>query len=427
VPEMLRLSSFLGVVAGGAGLAAGLIAPASGSVPHPSVVSEDAADGTPQLVATGAVDQPRTDALTQLGDTVYAGGWFDQVSQGGNTYDRHNIVAFDAGTGAVRTFAPVPNGRVWALASDGDSIYIGGKFGTVSGVSRANLVKVDATTGAVDLAFRPRITGRVNALVVANDQLYVGGGFPKRLTAVDLDTGADTGTFDLTIADQLPNSWGTVAVYAMAINPAGTQLVATGNFRTVAGQPRSRLFVADLGPSAATLNTWYYDDFALPCSSTNPRRIAYLQGVDFSPDGSYFVVVATGQISRTADLGRTVCDAAGRFDMDDDSEPAWINYTGGDSVWSVAATGPAIYVQGHFTWLDNRGGWQNHPILTASQRFGVGAIDPVSGHSLAWDPNKPAQIGGKAFLATQDGLWVGSDSQYFNGESHRGIAFCPLP
>jgi hypothetical protein len=214
-------------------------------------------------------------------------------------------VAFDASTGVVRSFAPDINGRVYALAAHGDSVYIGGKFGTVSGVSRPNLVKVDATTGAVD-------TGYVN----------------------------------LPIADPLPNAWGNVAVYAMAINPAGTQLVATGNFRTVAGQPRSRLFVADLGATSATLSPWYYDGFAEPCSSTNPRRIAYLQGVDYSPDGSYFVVVSTGQISRPGDLGETVCDAAGRFDLADDSQPVWINYTGGDSLWSVAATGPAVYVQG---------------------------------------------------------------------------------
>ncbi|HYJ66467.1 MAG TPA: hypothetical protein VEX15_02265 [Nocardioidaceae bacterium] len=424
---MLRLSSFLGLVAGGASLVAGLTVPASGSVPHPGVVSEDAANGTPQLVATGAVGQPRTDALTQLDDTVYAGGWFDRASQGGNTYDRHNIVAFDADSGAVRSFNPTLTGRVWALASDGDSIYIGGKFGRTNGISRPNLVKVDATTGAVDTAFNARITGgRVNALVVANGRLYVGGAFTKKLTAVNLDTGADTGTFDLAITDQLPNSWGTVAVYAMAINRAGTQLVATGDFRTVAGQPRSRLFVANLG-ATATLSSWYYEGFTRPCSSTNPRRIAYLQGVDFSPDGSYFLVVATGQISRTADLGETVCDGAGRFDLDDDSQPAWINYTGGDSLWSVAATGPAVYVQGHHTYLDNEGGWQNHPIPTAVVRRGIGAINPTTGRALAWNPSKPASVGGKAFLATQDGLWVGSDSQLFNGDPHRGIAFCPLP
>jgi hypothetical protein len=405
----------------------GLLAPAAASPSHPSVVSEDPANYTPQLVPTGAVGQPRTDALAELGDTIYAGGWFERVSQGGTTYNRSNIVAFDADTGAVHAFAPDIDGRVWALAAHGGSVYIGGKFGTVNGVSRPNLVKVDAATGAVDTAFRARLGGKVNALVVSGGRLFAGGAFGKKLVAVNLNTGADTGFFNLAITDPLPNAWGNVAVYAMAINSAGTQLVATGNFRTVAGQSRSRLFVANLGSSSATLSSWYYDGFALPCTSTNPRRIAYLQGVDYSPDGSYFVVVSTGQISRTGDLGETVCDAAGRFDLNDDSAPAWINYTGGDSLWSVAATGSAVYVQGHHTYLDNEGGWQNHPVPTAVVRRGVGAIGPASGRALAWNPDKPAQIGGKAFIATGDGLWIGSDSARINGEPRRGIALCPLP
>jgi hypothetical protein len=424
MPRMLTsLASLAGVVV----VMWGLLTPASAAQSHPAVVDDDPANYTPQLVPTGAVGQPRTDALAELDGTVFAGGWFESVSQGGTTYDRTNLVAFDASTGAVRSFAPDIDGRVWALAAHGDSVYIGGKFGTVNGLSRPNLVKVDATTGAVDTAFRARLGGKVSALVVSNGRLFAGGGFAKKLTAVNLDTGADTGYVNLPITDPLPNAWGNVAVYALAINPAGTQLVATGNFRTVAGQSRTRLFVADLGASSATLSSWYYDGFAEPCSSTNPRRIAYLEGVDYSPDGSYFVVVSTGQISHNGDLGETVCDAAGRFDLADDSRPAWINYTGGDSLWSVAATGPAVYVQGHNTYLDNEGGWQNHPIPTAVVRRGVGAIHPSTGRALPWNPNKPAQIGGKAFLATEDGLWIGSDSAQIHGEPRRGLAFCPLP
>lgn len=420
------LKSWLAAVAATV-LLIGITPPASASLDHPSVVLRNPADDTPQLVATSGVNRPRTDAFTQLGATVYAGGWFERVSQGGQTYGRTNLVAFDAASGAVRPFSLNIDGRIWALAAAGDSIYIGGKFQTVNGVRRPNLVKVDATTGAVDTAFQGRTGGRVNALIVSNGRLFVGGAFAPKLKAVNLASGNDTGYVDLPITNPIPNAWGNVAVYAMAIDPAGGRLVATGNFRTVAGQSRTRLFVADLGPSSASLSPWYYDGFARPCVSTHPRRIAYLQGVDFSPDGSYFVVVATGQISRTGDLGRTVCDAAGRFDLADDNQPAWINYTGGDSLWSVAATGAAVYVQGHHTYLDNAGGWQNHPAPTAVVRRGIGAIDPVTGRALPWNPAKPARVGGQAFLATSTGLWVGSDSLRFAGEPHRGLAFCPLP
>ena len=118
----------------------------------------------------------------------------------------------------------------------------------------------------------------------------------QKLLALDTVTGANLKYFNLKIADALPNAWGGVAVYKLAIDPTGTRLVATGNFQTVAGQPRARLFVADISGGKAALHPWYYPGFAKPCSSTHPRRIAYLQGVDFAPDGSYFVVAATGQV-----------------------------------------------------------------------------------------------------------------------------------
>jgi len=414
------------------GVAAALVVAASpsswGAIQQPTLVSENPADDTPALVDTGT-DKPITDAIAVAGDTVVAAGRFTRVTQGGQDYNRTNLVLFDANTGAVSPAAPNPNGRVWAAAAIGDWLYVGGQFTTIGGLAKRSIARINASTGAVDPGFTSAVRGRVNVLVAANGQLYAGGSFEEKLVAMNPVTGANTHSFNLAITDQLPNSWGSVTILGMAVNPQGTKLVATGNFMTVGGVARSRLFVADISGAEATVDPWYYTPFTRPCASTNPRRIAYLQGVDFSPDGSYFVVTATGQIvARASDRFVTVCDGAGRFNMNNDDSPAWINYTGGDSVWSTSVTGAAVYVQGHFQWLDNPFGFASRDGGGASQHYGIGAIDPDTGLAFeSWDPAKRAEIGGRALVATSAGLWVGSDSVSFNNEPRRGIAFLPLP
>ncbi len=406
--------------------------PSSASIVQPHVVSTNPVDYTPHLVSDGVDSHPHADAVVQGGNTIFIGGTFHTVTNSGQTQDqvRHNLFSFNAGTGAIDAFAPNVDGPVWALEVVGSSLYVGGDFKQVNGVARPALVKLDASTGAVDTDFHaPFSSGRVNELDYVGGRLLVGGSAGKKLLALNPATGNDTGYLNLNISDQLPNSWGNVSVYSFAVSPAGDRLVATGNFMTVSGQARSRMFMVNLDQSAGTLADWYYASFKKSCSSTNPRRIAYLYGVDFSPDGTYFVVTATGQVPEfKSQIGEMVCDASARFTtaVIHPDRPVWINYTGGDSVWATAITGAAVYVQGHFQWLDNPNGVGSQDGGGASRRRGVGAIDPDTGLALPWNGDKPAQMGGKDFLATTSGLWVVSDSFLFHGEYHHGIAFCPL-
>ena len=311
-------------------------------------------------------------------------------------------------------------------------MYVGGEFTAIGGTNKRSIVRVNAITGVVDPGFTSAVRGRVNVLVAANGRLYAGGSFAAKLVALNPETGANTNTFNLAITDPLPNAWGTVTILGMAISPDGRKLVATGNFRQVGGPgeiPTLRR-ESDAAPDQATLDPWYYQPFAAPApprtragspiskASTSPRTAATSS------------VAATGQIPRVpSDIGVTVCDAVGRFDLSNDNADVWINYTGGDSVWAVSATGAVVYAQGHFQWLDNPNGHASQDGGGAARRLGIGAIHPTTGlaRDVAWDPPKRAAVGGKALLATAAGLWVGSDSANFNGEPRRGLAFCPLP
>ncbi|MFL6286790.1 MAG: hypothetical protein ACJ73L_00140 [Actinomycetes bacterium] len=413
------------------GVAASMALPleaAEASLAQSSVVSANPANFTPNVEADGAVSAPAVHALKQLGGTMYAGGEFRTVTDASGTtsYQRNNIMAFSATTGAMTSFAPVINGTVWAIEASGSSIYVGGDFTTVNGVARRGLVKLDAQTGQIDKTFQPVIKwGNVTEIRLVNGRLIVGGSFQDRLAALDPVTGANTGYINLPITGRVADNSGPTKVYRFAVNPAGTRLMAIGNFTAVNGSTRWQAFMLDLGTTQATLDPWYYQPLQNFCQASSLP--AYLRDVDFSPDGSYFVIVSTGYVPKSGGVGRDLCDAAARFEtgIASPTRPTWINYTGGDTLHSVAVTGAAVYVQGHQRWLDNPFGTDSAGPGAVS-RQGIGAIDPVRGTALSWNPGKTRGVGGKDLLATSSGLWVGSDGTRFAGEYRARIAFCPL-
>lgn len=403
---------------------------ASASIALGVVVSANPANFTPN-VASGAVHK-----LLQVRGTMYAGGTFSSVStpagvSPGGTFARSNIVAFNATTGVVSTsFAPSVNGEVWAMASDGASLWIGGTFTSVNGVARRAVAKLNLnpTTGAatLDTAFNMNLaSGKVTELALVNGRLIAGGTFTGKLRAVNPATGANTGYLNLSISGTVADNAGPVEVYRFAVNPAGTRLVAVGNFTSVLGQTRYRAFMLTLG-ATASVNAWYYPPLQNLCRAGSLPD--YMRDVDFSPDGSWFAFVSTGFIPQAGGVGRDLCDAAARFETNvpNPARPTWINYTGGDTLHSVAATDVAVYVQGHQRWLNNPQG-SNSAGPGAVSRPGIGAISPTSGLALSWNPTKDRGVGGKDLYVTSQGLWVGSDTNRIGGETRRRIALMPRP
>ena len=100
-------------------------------------------------------------------------------------------------------------------------------------------------------------------------------------------------------------------------------------------------------------------------------------------------------------------------------------FTGGDSLYSVAVTGTAIYMGGHQRW-------ENNPFCAdclgpgGVPRPGLTALDPVNGMAFSWNPRRARGLGAQSLLATDDGLWVGSDTDKIGNEYHAKIALLPL-
>src|SRR4051812_6765643 len=101
--------------------------------PQSSVVSEDPADWTPNIL------DGQVNAIVQMGTKVVVGGTFTQVRRAGTsvTLTRNYLFAFDMETGVIDpNFIPQLNDQVLALAPgpEGTPGSAGGLFGPGTGV-----------------------------------------------------------------------------------------------------------------------------------------------------------------------------------------------------------------------------------------------------------------------------------------------------
>jgi malectin (di-glucose binding ER protein) len=396
------------------------------NVAHEQVVTDDPADWTPW------VNNGRVYALVQIGTTMYVGGTFTQVqTPNGSTFPRRYLFAFDATTGAIsKTFKPTLDGPVNTLATDGTSLFVGGAFANVNGSGRRGLVALDAA-GAIVPGFAASVTAgtEVDDLVLANGNLYVAGAFTQisgeahgGLAAVDPATGAVIPGVAVDFTGL--HNGGVSHVAKIDVSPDGQTLVAVGNFTTAEAQAREQIAMLDLTPSTATLSSWSTSRFVMQCAS---RFDTYIRDVDIDPTGTYVAVVTTGAFFGGVNAN-TLCDSASRWELGrtgSGQQPTWVDYAGGDTAWSVAATGEAIYTGGHYRWYNNPyAGDRLGP--GAIKRRAIAALDPINGMPLAWNPGRSPGQGVFIMISTAEGLWVGDDTNKIGGEYHPRLAFFPL-
>ncbi|GII93580.1 hypothetical protein Ssi02_38110 [Sinosporangium siamense] len=399
-------------------------AAAAGTTGQATVVSDDPVNHTPHVL-DGIVN-----ALALVGRTVVVGGSFTSVREAGRgspELARSHLFAFDLHTGRIiEGFAPQLNGPVHALAAGpGGTVYAGGSF-TAAGFRPADgLARFRLADGGTDPRFAPRVLGGdVTTLARRGSHLYVGGDFTQvgrslrtALARVDATTGAVDPAFTVTPGGPLG---GRVRIYGMALSDH--RLLIGGAFTTLDDRSRPQVGLIDITGARAKVADWRTATFAVACKSVFP---SYVRGVDFSPDGKYFVIVTTGG----AGGPRKACDSTTRFETfatGDRIRPTWMNHTGGDSLYSVAVTGAAVYVGGHLRWLDNPYG-RDTAGPGAVEREGIGAIHPRSGNALRWNPGRERGIGVKAFLPHGQGLLVGSDTTRLGHEYHARVGMFPLP
>ena len=179
-----------------------------------------AIDATGQPTAWNPTVSYGVDALTLAGDTVFVGGMYlglkairtdgaplaswnsnvaigsalaiavanDEVYVGAygrmmlGAVGRTNLAAIDS-DGAVLPWHPFVNNAVFALASDGDTLYVGGDFTKVDDAIRTKLAAFDADGTLA--SWSPAANKTVAALAVSDGIVYAGGDFTSITTVAD--------------------------------------------------------------------------------------------------------------------------------------------------------------------------------------------------------------------------------------------------
>ncbi len=391
--------------------------------------------------ATPKIMDGHVETVLDAGSKVIAGGNFTTVANPGSqaTQTRRGIVAFNKSTGALDSaFMPTLNGDVFALIAGptAGTVYVGGTFSTVSGVARKGIALLNVADGTVVTSFVPPVVnGQVHALVKAGNRLLLGGSFTKAGSinhAGLASLNATTGKLDPYLNIQLTghhnyNGSGAQAPVGpdkLALSPDGTKLIALGNFKNADGVVHDQVAMIDLGATAATIANWNTTAFNAPCMPT--AFDSWVRDVAFSPDGTYFVVDGTGGA-----FAGTLCDSVSRWETSATGSavtPTWVNYSGGDTFLSVDVTSQAVYVGGHFRWVNNSTA-TNSAMPGGVGRASIAALDPLNGLPLPWNPGRnPRGYGVTEMNATADGLWLGYDTGYLgNRQYHRlRVGFFPL-
>jgi hypothetical protein len=257
------------------GLASG-VSPSTAAVSSsvPPILQRTAANVTADGLPTAQIDGVVYKQVI-AGNTVFAAGRFSTarpagVARGGaGTVARSNLMSYDIRTGKMTSFAPKVKGEVRALALSPDKkvLYVGGNFEAVGSAKRPFFASFTVSSGKL----RPlhlTLKSQVRAIATSGNTVFLGGFFKSINGTPRLHAGAVAAT---TGAVRAWNPSADSSVEALLVNPARTRVVLGGHFATLRGHQalgmgavsmvhgyvqtwKANAAIHDYGPNAAILD-----------------------------------------------------------------------------------------------------------------------------------------------------------------------------
>ena len=192
-------------------------------------------------------------AQVVVGDTVYVGGNFSSARPAGaaagqGETKRTHLLAYTLSTGVLTSFAPSVNGQVKTLAAspDGRTVYAGGAFTSINGVSRSRIAAFDTASGTVKTSFGAGVGYTVNALAATSDTVYAGGAFTSSGSATRTRLAA------FAAANGALTTWAPSAdrtVHSLALSPDGSKLIVGGMLQALNGVSARGIGAVDDAPA----------------------------------------------------------------------------------------------------------------------------------------------------------------------------------
>jgi hypothetical protein len=380
---------------------------------------------------------------------MYAVGTFSSIIKGSTTYARTDIFSFLATPPyTVTPWAPRVTGSTNTNEDGADAIntiafsggncadaYIGGNFTKINSASVNDIAEISTSTGNVLTGFGHDASGSVDTILGVGGHLLVGGTFTKingasipYMVSLKPATGASDGFLNLSIKGS--------QVYNQQLSHGGTLDLVEGQFSSAGGAARKQMFMLNVGGSKATVTGWTSPTMNIACTQGFWARAAA-----WSPDDLTVYVATTGyhepgESTHGPRRAGDPCDVAMALPAAETSvNPKWINMTGCDSLYSVAADNKAVYFGGHERYSMNSqacdtlgtGGY-NAP--------GMEGLDAANGNlyvnkaGSAGYYSRARGLGADDMLITSAGLWIASDN--FGGSQTCGgvgglAGICLLP
>jgi trimeric autotransporter adhesin len=290
-------------------------------------------------------------SMARDGNVIYIGGTFSTLTNPstGQRVNRNRLAALDANTGQLLAWNPGANEVVRALATGPDgTVYVGGDFTNVAGRGTDSIAAV-TPGGDPKPGWSATVNGTVRQIRTDGSDVYVAGNFGR------VNNTSRPGIAKIAATDgDLDASWnarvGGGRVRALTHGPDGTMLVG-GSFTSLSGQ--SRIFLGQVSRATGAVTGWRPQHVCDSC-----------QLLDLDTDGRLvFAAVGGGGGGRAASWSV------------DGTNRRWVRQGDGDTQSIAVADDGIVYAGGHFG-----------PRFLNATRHQLVALTAASGALLSFSP-----------------------------------------